>query len=405
MSTALAVRPAYREPAYLRYLAGHGTSLLGDQVWHVALSYSAVQLASPGVAGLIMTVASVPRLALMLLGGALADRFDARRLMIGSDLARTVVMVLAAVLAFTSPSVLWLVLVALAFGIADAVFLPAAGSLQPRLLELGQLSSGAALNEVAARAALLLGAPLGGVLVAVGGLPLACVVNAVTFVLSMVAVASARPRREVQPSGEPMFAAMRSGFAFLRGDRVLRTVILAALVINLGFVGPMNLGIAVLAEYRGWGSVGIGLLVAGFGGGAALGALVLLRVHLRTRLGLIVAVAALAEAVAMVAMAVWPSLPVAVFAAVLVGLGGAPCGIAVRTLMQARTPDAFRGRVSSVHTLCSLGIAPLAIGLFGLAVDAFGVLPAYLLCAALELIGAILCLAVADLRRASIQQG
>lgn len=51
MSTATALRPAYREPAYLRYLAGHGTSLLGDQVWHIALSWSAVQLASPGWPG------------------------------------------------------------------------------------------------------------------------------------------------------------------------------------------------------------------------------------------------------------------------------------------------------------------------------------------------------------------
>ncbi|WHT15657.1 MFS transporter [Crossiella sp. CA-258035] len=405
MSTATALRPAYREPAYLRYLAGHGTSLLGDQVWHIALSWSAVQLASPGVAGLVMTVAAVPRLALMLLGGALADRFDARRLMIGSDLARALVMLLAATLAFLSPSLLWLVLVALAFGIADAVFLPAAGSLQPRLLEPAQLSSGAALHEVVGRAALLLGAPLGGLLVAVGGLPLACVVNALTFGVSMAAVASAKPRREVEPSTERVLASVRSGFAFLRRERVLRTVILAALVINLGFVGPMNLGVAILSEHRGWGSVGVGLLVAGFGGGAALGALVLLRVPLRRRLGLVVAVAALAETAAMVVMALAPTLPVAVGAAVLIGLGGAPCGVGVRTLIQARTPDAFRGRVSSVHTLCSLGVAPLATGLFGLAVGAFGVSAAFLCSAGLELVGAALCLLVADLRRASIEQG
>ncbi|MBP2471281.1 MFS family permease [Crossiella equi] len=404
MTTAVA-RPAWREPAYLRYLAGHGTSLLGDQVWHVALSWAAVQLASPGVAGTVLAVSAVPRLVLLLAGGALADRYDVRRLMVGSDLVRAVVMLAAAGLAWSAPSLLWLVLVALVFGVADAVFLPAAGSLQPRLVETAQLPSAAAVQELVGRAALLLGAPLGGALVAVGGLPLACLVNAVTFGVSMVAVASVRPRRTVPPSGEAAFAAVRAGFAFLRGARVVRTALLVALVVNLGFVGPMNIGLALLASSRGWGAAGIGLLLAAFGGGAALGALVLLRVRVRRRLGVVAAVSAAAEGLATAAMAHAPTLALAVGAAGLVGLVAAPFGVALQTVVQARTPDAFRGRVTSVNTLCGLGIAPLAMSLFGLTADAVGASTAFLVSAGLELVGAALCLSVADLRRAEVPRG
>jgi MFS family permease len=198
-----AVRAAWREPAYLRYLAGRSVSWLGDQVWSVALAWAAVRLASPGVAGLVLAASSVPRLALMLFGGPLADRHDARRLMLASDAARAVVTLIAAALAVAGTGLPLLVVVALVFGVVDAVFLPAAGSVQPRLLRPTQYASGAALGELANRAALTLGAPLGGLLVTFGGLPLGCLVDAATFLLSIAALWSIHPRPLTPPTPAP----------------------------------------------------------------------------------------------------------------------------------------------------------------------------------------------------------
>src|SRR5690606_26096894 len=73
ISTPDPVKPAYRDGSYLRYTAGHAVSIVGDQVWYVALSWSAVQLASPAVAGIIMTVSALPRLVLLMLGGVYVD--------------------------------------------------------------------------------------------------------------------------------------------------------------------------------------------------------------------------------------------------------------------------------------------------------------------------------------------
>jgi MFS family permease len=131
---------------YLRFVGGQAVSVLGDQVWYVALSWSAVRLTSPAAAGAIMAVSALPRLAFLLLGGALVDRSDSRRLMIGSDLLRCAVALIAAVLASGRPGVALLVAVALVFGAADAVFLPAAATVAPRLLPPERLGPGAAVN-------------------------------------------------------------------------------------------------------------------------------------------------------------------------------------------------------------------------------------------------------------------
>jgi MFS family permease len=137
-----ATRTAWREPQFLRYLLGQTVSGLGDQVWYVALSWTAVHVGSPAVAGVLLTLSSVPRLGLMLFGGVIADRFDIRRLMMGSDIARTVVVFGAAGIALLRPGIPLLAVLALTFGIVDAVFMPAAGAMQPRLLQPAQFASG-----------------------------------------------------------------------------------------------------------------------------------------------------------------------------------------------------------------------------------------------------------------------
>ncbi|SDM49400.1 MFS transporter [Allokutzneria albata] len=395
--------PAYRVPQYRRYVAGEAVSVLGDQIWYVALSWAAVELASPGVAGVVLALSAVPRLLLMVLGGPLADRFDARRLMVGSDALRAMIMLLAAGIAVTATELWLLVVVALIFGAVDAVFMPAAGSLRPRLLETEQLSDGAALRELGVRAALMLGAPLGGALVTVGGLALACAANAVTFVVSLLAIRTLNPRPiEQVEEREPYGAALRAGLRYLVSHKVLLPLMLVTLLFNIGFVGPMNLGLALLSEERGWGANGIGFLLAGFGVGAAVGAVVMLRVRIRHHIGIGIAACAVGEAVGISGATLAPDLGLAVASTVLVGLLGGPLGILCGSLSQANTDDAFRGRTSSVQALLTLGVTPLVMAAVGWLAGEFGTTPVMLASAAVEASAALPCLLLARLRTASV---
>ncbi|MCL2733582.1 MAG: MFS transporter [Actinomycetia bacterium] len=405
------VRPAYRERAFVRLMFGEGASTIGDQIWYVALSWAAVRSGGPASAGAIMTASAIPRMLLLLFAGPLADRFDARRLMIGSDAARAVLMLSAAALTVLHPGIGMLVGVSLLLGAIDAVFLPAAGSVRPRLLETEQLPQAAALRELTLRGALVAGAPLGGLLVATGGLGWACALNSLSFAASMLAVYKIRPRPLAVDAGAgaegaatrtPYLTSLRDGLSALLRNRVVSALLLVGLLTNLGFVGPMNVGLALLSDQRGWGAAGIGMLLAAFGIGAAAGSVVLLRWRVTRRIGAVVAVAVLAQAGALAAMALLPTLPLATAAAALVGVSGAVVGVSCGALGQARTPDELRGRISSVQTLLSLGVVPLAVAGTGVLAAAIGTVPALLASAGIEVLAAVPCLLVGALRGARL---
>ena len=403
--TRAASRNALREPAFRRYLSGQTVSQLGNQIWYVALSWSAVHLGSAGTAGLLLTLSALPRLVLILFGGVIADRFDIRRLMLGSDALRTVVTLAAAGIALLNPGIALLATLAVGFGIVDALFLPSAGAMQPRLLEPGQYASGAVVANMAARLALSIGAPLGGLLVALGGVPLALLVDAATFAVSVATLATVRPRPLPEADGDadagggagrkaaPSYAKdFRAGLSFLLRHTVLGPMTLVVLLINVGFVGPMNIGMAELADHRGWGASGIGLMLTGFGLGSAAGALLMSRLKVRGGAGIWMAGLGAVQGVAVFSTALVPGTGTAVAATAVVGLCSGPIAVISSILTQSETPDEFRGRVSAFSTLLSLGIVPLAGAATGFAIAAVGIVGAYAGCGAVEVAGLLMLL-------------
>jgi MFS family permease len=410
---------ALRDPQFRRYLAGQAASGLGDQVWYVAMSWSAVRLGSPGTAALVLTLASLPRLALLLFGGVVADRFDIRRLMIGTDVLRTLITLAAAAVALAAPGIGLLVVVTLVYGAVDGVFMPAAGAMQPRLLRPEQYTSGAVASSVLARLALALGAPVGGVMVALGGLPLALAVNGVTFAVSVVTLATVRPRpvaaaaaaaaapdgdERAAQGGRPGSVYLRDlilGARFLLRQPVLGPLTAVGLLANLGFVGPMNIGIAELSDRRGWGAGGIGLLLTGFGVGAAASALFLLRWKIRRGAAIWISSLCAVSGAALLAMALAPDLGAAVAAAAALGLVSGPMAVSSTVLAQQHSPDELRGRLSSFNLLSTYGTVPVASIGTGLAIAAIGVTATFAVCGAVES-AALLWLLAPGFRAASI---
>lgn len=116
---------AHRDPNVLRWLAAYTASLLGDSVYFLALGFAAAKTVPPAEVGVVMAVGAVPRALLMLGGGVVADRFGPRRVVIGSDAVRCVLILAAAVVLATAAPGLWLlVAVSLVFGVVDALFMP-----------------------------------------------------------------------------------------------------------------------------------------------------------------------------------------------------------------------------------------------------------------------------------------
>ncbi|WP_371672125.1 MFS transporter [Streptomyces sp. NBC_00289] len=406
--------PAHRDGNVLRWLAAYTASMVGDSVYYIALSWAAVQTGTPSQAGLVMAVSAVPRALLMLGGGVVADRFGPRRVVIGSDAVRcAAVLAVAGLLFLTSPGLWPLALLALVFGAVDAVFMPAVGALPARLTGRGQLARVQGMRGLGIRFASIVGAPLGGLAVAVGGAAAAFALAGLLIAVSVPLLVAVRMRdlppddkaeRADGPAGRGGTARrdLVDGLRYIRRHRVLAPLMLAIALGDLGFVGPLNVGLTLLADERGWGASGMGWVLAGFGTGAGAVSLLL---TLRGRLphaGQVAAYAILAGSVAIGALAFAPGILAAVGTALLIGLlaglSGALCG----ALLQTQADPAYLGRVTAVSGLVSLGFAPLSMPLSAAAIGAWGTGPVFVVSAVVCGLGGVVALSVGDLRRAEL---
>ncbi|MQY33140.1 hypothetical protein SRB17_11000 [Streptomyces sp. RB17] len=398
---------AHRDPNVLRWLAAYTCSMLGDSVYYLALSWAAVQAGTPAQAGLVTSASALPRAVLMLGGGVIADRFGPRRVVIGSDAVRcAAVLAVAALLFLTSPGLWPLALLALVFGAVDAVFMPAVGALPARLTEKGQLARVQGMRGLAIRFSAVVGAPLGGLGVAVGGAPAAFAFAGMLIAVSVPLLLSVRvrdlPKDDTAEVAGTAWNDLRAGLGHIRRHRVLAPLMLAIALGDLGFVGPLNIGLTLLADRRGWGASGMGWVLAGFGVGAGASALLLTVRGRLPRAGQVTGSACVAGAVAIGALAFVPALAAAVGVAGLVGLlaglSGALCG----ALLQTHADPAYLGRVTAVSSLVSLGLAPLGMPLAAAAIGGFGLGPVYVVSAGVCGLGGLVALVVPALRRAEL---
>ncbi|WP_329624029.1 MFS transporter [Streptomyces sp. NBC_01255] len=402
-------RPAYRDPNILRWLGAYTASATGDMVYHLALSWAAVQSGTPAQAGIVLALSAVMRALLMLGGGVVADRFGPWRVVISSDAVRCVVVLgLAATLALATPGLWVLAAVALVFGAVDALFMPAVGALPPRIASAGQLGRVQGMRGLAYRISVLVGAPLGGLAVALGGSAAAFGAAGLLFALSLPLLLTLRLRALQPGEGAEVRAKttalqdLTDGLRYIRRHRVLGPLVVVIALSDLGFVGPLNVGLALLSDQRGWGAAGIGWILAGFGTGAGAASLLLTVRGRIPRAGFVLSWTIALGAVSIAALAYVPQLPVAVAVSVsvglLAGLSGALCG----ALTQTECDPAYLGRVTSVTTFFSLGIAPMSFPLTGAAVGLWGPAPVFTASAAVCALGGIYGLSVKALRRAEL---
>ncbi|MGP4083586.1 MFS transporter [Streptomyces sp. KR55] len=404
--------------------------MVGDSVYYIALSWAAVQAGTPSQAGVVMSVSALPRAVLMLGGGVIADRLGPRRVAIGSDAVRCVaVLAVAGLLFLTSPGLWPLALLALVFGTVDAVFMPAVGALPARVTGRGQLARVQGMRSLAIRFASVVGAPLGGLGVAVGGAAAAFTLAGLLIAVSVPLLVSVRvrelppddntadkatargstamgvpplmgvpPRERSRAWGSDLVAGLRH----IRRHRVLAPLMLAIALGDLGFVGPLNVGLTLLADERGWGAAGMGWVLAGFGGGAGAASLLL---TVRGRLphaGQVAAYAILAGSVAIGALAYAPGVVAATGTALLIGLLAGLSGVVCGALLQTQADPAYLGRVTAVAGLVSLGFAPLSMPLSAAAIGVWGTGPVFVVSAAVCGLGGVVVLCVRDLRRAEL---
>jgi MFS family permease len=368
------IPPLRRDVRVHAWVAAAGLSRLGDIAWYIGLAWSAAQVAGPAGAGIVMGAGAIPRAVMQLFGGALADRVDARRTMVLANLARIAVLLGGiAVLEAKGLTLALLFTIAFVFGVVDAIYDPAASTMPRQLVRDEDFTSTAALFQLANRIAIFAGAPLGGFLVAHGGIRDVMVVNAVSFIAIAVVIATLlRPRRPRRLSeGSSIWSDLRDGFGYLGRTPPVRTLVIALSGLNLCVSPVLAVGLVLRTREADWGATTLGLFEATSGIGAAVGALVALRWRPAdpARAGLLLLII---QAVACMAIGTAPYA--GVFAAMAtIGLTAGLASALLQGAFVAAVDESHLGRCISIVTLADEALMPVAMTGFGALIAGVGV--------------------------------
>lgn len=401
----------WRDRSFLRYLNGFGLSLLGDQIWFVALAWAATQLHNPAQTSFVLAAGSIPRAALILLGGTFVDRWGALRITLISQRLRILIMAVAAGATLALEPHFWLLTgIALAFGAVDSAHMPAAGALPPQPLAHEDLPAGQGLVQTLERVATIAGAPVGAFIVVSGGLTLATAVNAILFSAAFLILRTLRLRPAIghQPDSdvsEGTWSSLRAGLHYVGHDPVLGPILLVVTMLNLTIAAPLNVGVVLLANTHGWQAGGFAMIIAGFGVGATLGALSVVRYRPKRYPAAAGLIWVTAGSLSVAALGASPTLAIAAGSAITLGITSGPASALLLGLVQARTHIAYLGRVMALITFSALGLVPISYTIFGVLTEATTLTTAFLICAAAELTVALVALSIRPVRLASLGLG
>jgi MFS family permease len=380
---------------------GETVSNFGDQFYFVALPWLTLQLTgSPLDLGVVLMIVAIPRAILMVVGGALSDRLSPRTVMLISNLLRAGLTAILATLVATQSTQLWhLYLLALSFGVIEGFFSPAAEAIVPTLVSEADLVASNILGQSANQIILLIGPALAGAVIAATDVSIAFVVDALSFVVSTIALFLIQQRKTIPASvamsapaaasccatvAEPLPVApvanestgyaswsltddISAGLKYTWQNKPLRALIISLSIYNFLFVGPLQVGIFALAQERfsNSGAIALGITISAWGAGGLIGTLLPQWISQLPRLGKLMLMLASVQGLGMISMSTVSSWPLASIVSAILGGCSSFFLLVATTWLQKRTPPEILGRVMGVGLLASVGVAPFSYALAG----------------------------------------
>ena len=390
--------------AYWRLWSAAGLSSLADGIVKISLPLVAIRFTRSPVliAGLTFAV-TLPWLLFALQAGALADRLDRRRAMLGANCARAFLLVATVILVLAGAGSIWaLYVVALSIGVAETIYDTSAQSIVPQVVDRDQLPrANGRLYAAELAANEFIGPPLAGFLAAAGAV-FAFAAPAMLWAVAIAALLLVRGNFKIERAERSTLRAdIAEGLRFLWGDRLLRTLAVMVGVFNTASSAAMAIFVLFAVgrgSAMGLSQQAFGLLLACTAAGSVLGSFAtewLIKLIGR----------AWSLAASLITGALFVGLPALTASPVLIGIGFFVGGsgliawnVVTVSLRQRITPDRLLGRVNSCYRLVAWGTMPLGAAAGGLLGQWLGLRAVFALMAVLVLVELIGMLVVTDRR-------
>jgi MFS family permease len=352
------------------YFVGNASSASGTWFQNLAASLLVYRLThSAFLLGVLNFCNFVPVLLLAPWAGSAADRFDRRRLLLVTQLGSTAVSAGLAGLAWAGLARVWVVIAcAVVLGIGSAFAAPASQAMISDLVSREHLGSAVALNSMTYNLARAVGPALAAVSVRKLGIPASFAINAVSYLLLVLALLVVTPApRRLAKRGE---ARLRESLRLVRDEPRLLAFLLIVTVV--GFASdPVNTESPAFANAFGRPDTDAGYLIGAFGGGAVLAAFLVAGRVAGSRGRMLVTLSLLGGGI--VAYSLVPWLPVAYVLLAVAGFGYLASNTAATSRLQLEVDASQRGRIMALWSVAFLGLRPVASLADGAIAGAFGV--------------------------------
>lgn len=355
-------------------------SLFGDGIYFVALAWQVYELEdAPSALAAVGFASTVPLVLFVLVGGVLTDRVDRRKVLIASNVFRGIAVAAVGLLSVTGALELWHMVVLIAvYGTGEALFGPAFGAIVPDLVPKEMLVQANSLDFLMRPLALrLVGPALGGLVISLFGVGVAFLLDAATFVVGSIVIATipARPLHlEGKPTWKNALTDLKEGVRFARAHVWLWGTLASAALSLLAYMGPLEVLVPHVVKYElGGGADDLGWVFAAGGTGGIVSSLVMARRGLPRRhmtfmyVAWAIAVGILAAYA--FATSVWQAMIVSFVESAAISAGM----IVWMTLMHNLVPRELMGRVSGLDWQISVGLVPVSFALTGWVADRAGV--------------------------------
>lgn len=358
---------------------------------------------SPAYLGIVGFAAGVPAWIFMLYAGVIADRVPRRMMMVVTQSAMLILALILAGLAYFELVQPWhIVILAFLLGTANAFDTPARMALVSDLVEREDMTNAIALNAGMFNAATVVGPAVAGVTYALVGPAWCFFLNGVSFLAVIIALLFMRfdkARRQL-PQRTSMVKGLKEAFSYLRGETVVRTIIL--------FIGIISLfGASFQTLFPAWavdvlqGDVKTnGWLRSAQGVGSVISALLIASQSHSPKRGKIFRLGMLAFPCLLIVFATVRLIPLSLLVLVFLGLAATMVFNLANAIVQMSVPDALRGRVMSIYSLTFFGTFPVGALIMGSLAETVNEMSAIFLGAGVVLFSAVaINLAVPRIRR------
>ncbi|MHB1686903.1 MAG: MFS transporter [Ignavibacteriaceae bacterium] len=351
---------------YRLYFIGQSISLSGTWMQTIGQAWLVLKLTNSGTAlGLVTALQFLPVLFFGPMGGVMADRFSKRKLLYITQTGAGILALILAVLVSTDTIKLWMIyILASLLGLFNAVDNPTRRTFVLEMVGRKELSNAVTLFSTVFNLSRIIGPAIAGVIIAGAGLALCFYLNAISYIAVLVCLflMNSKELHLVEPVKRAK-GQLREGFIYVRDTPFLRNLlIMMAIIGTLTYEFQVNL--PLLAKYTfNSNANGFALLNSAMGIGAVLGGLatasrkkVLPKSMLRT---------IFAFGLAVILVAISPSLHIAILAMVIVGIFSIRFTSIGETMLQLESEPTMRSRVMALWSVAFLGSTPIGGPIIG----------------------------------------